>query len=492
MAANKKRCELTDYAMELIHHKSRELVGAAGFTEEDVEDLEQTLALDLVERLPRFDAAKATENTFVARLVDRKISKLIRDRDRARRDPEREVCSLSDEVTGEDGLKVELGATIGQDEHDLRCGKYNRPSAERTDLQLDVGEAVAGLPDDLRPIAEALMVLPVSDAARKLGIPRWKLYEVYLPKLREAFQARGLGKCREIPTDCPRTGYVTDRGPVRNEPPSGGQTVNVHIDLSVLISESDDQYHAQAAQHLSSHQLIDFMKSPLLHYRKFTGLVEDKDSPAFLLGRAAHVRILEGRDAYQARFALGGPINEKTGRPFGANTKAFAEWAETQGKPVLSQDHVELIEKMAAGVAMNQEAVDLLLCGRVEGVVRATYATVSCQIRIDWTHPHRGIVDLKTCDELDWFEADARRYHYANQVAFYQSVLANAIGKAVPVYIVAVEKREPFRCGVWRVSDDALAVARQENEAAIQRLKACREVGRWPTGYEVVRVLDVA
>jgi hypothetical protein len=270
------------------------------------------------------------------------------------------------------------------------------------------------------------------------------------------------------------------------------ESKDVRIDLNVFLAEPEAEYHSKAGEHLSSHQLLDFMKCPLLHFRKREGLVEDKDSPAYLVGRAAHVRILEGRDAYQTRFALGGPINEKTKRPYGANTKAFAEWAAAQGKPVLGQEQVDLVEQMAAGVSMNDEAVDLLLYGRAEGVVRATYAATPCQIRIDWTHPHRGIVDLKTCDELDWFEADARRYRYTNQMAFYQSVLAVVIGQLVPVHIVAVEKREPFRCGVWRVSDNALAVARQENEAALRRLKACRQTRRWPTGYETVRILDVS
>ena len=37
---------------------------------------------------------------------------------------------------------------------------------------------------------------------------------------------------------------------------------------------------------------------------------------------------------------------------------------------------------------------------------------------MDWFDAHRGIADLKTCDNLDWFEADARRYGYAHQLAF--------------------------------------------------------------------------
>ena len=222
--------------------------------------------------------------------------------------------------------------------------------------------------------------------------------------------------------------------------------MELDIDLEILEIESAEEYHAKAVRHLSSHQLLDFMKCPWLHHKKASGLIGDTDSTSYFVGRAAHVRILEGREAYEAAFAMGGPINPQTGKPFGANTQAFRAWAEAQGKPVLTQDQVELIEQMASGVAMNSEAVDLLLYGRSEGVVRADYCGTPCQIRLDWLHPHRGIVDFKTCDDLTWFEADAKRYGYARQMAFYQAVLAKALdGLMVPIHLVAVEKKEPFR-----------------------------------------------
>jgi hypothetical protein len=265
---------------------------------------------------------------------------------------------------------------------------------------------------------------------------------------------------------------------------------NPVIDLGVLSAEPAEEYHAKAGEYLSSHQLLDFMVCPWLYRKKQLGLVRDEDAPALLLGRATHVRILEGRDAYESQFAIGGPINPRTGKPFGSNTKAFAEWAEVQGKPVLSHEQVELIEQMAAGVAMNDEAVDLLLYGRAEGVIRTTYCDTPCQVRLDWVHPHRGIVDLKTTADLTWFENETRRRRYHNQVAFYQAVLAQVIGQLIPVYLIAVEKVEPFRCGVWRVSDSTLAIARQENEEAIRRLRRAWEIDAFPTGYEVIRILE--
>jgi len=269
------------------------------------------------------------------------------------------------------------------------------------------------------------------------------------------------------------------------------QNEDLWIDLNVLAVEPPDEYHARAGEYLSSHQLLDFMACPWLYRKKRLGLIEDRDTPALLIGRATHCRILEGYDAFAAQFAIGGPINESTDKPYGKETKAFRQWARAQGKPGIHYGDLGLIENMSDGVSRNDAAVDLLLHGRSEGVVRAEYCNTPCQIRIDWVHPHRGIVDLKTTADLTWFENEIKRRRYHNQVAFYQAVFAQAIGTFVPVYIVAVEKAEPFRCGVWRLSDDTLAIARQENEAAIRRLRRAWEIDVFPTGYEEIRVMDV-
>lgn len=265
---------------------------------------------------------------------------------------------------------------------------------------------------------------------------------------------------------------------------------NLAIDLGVLSAEPAAEYHARAGEYLSSHLLIDFIRCPKLYRKKILGLVKEEVAYAMVLGTATHTRILEGRDAYETQFALGGPINKTKGKPFGRETKAFAKWAEAQGKPGIHHDDLPLIENLAGGVAECDEAVDLLLHGRSEGVVRTEYCGVPCQARFDWIHPHRGLIDLKTTRDLDRFVRDSREYRYNTQLAFYQAILAQVIGQLVPVHLVAVEKKEPFRCGIWRLGKDLLAGARRENEDAIERLQHCRQTDYWPTGYERIRVLD--
>jgi len=267
--------------------------------------------------------------------------------------------------------------------------------------------------------------------------------------------------------------------------------VTTTIDLGILIREPADAYHAKAGEYLTSHLLADFRKCPFLYHQKRLDLVADGDRPAYLVGRAAHTLILEGRERFDAEYAIGGPINPNTGKPYGKNTKTFAAWAEAQGKPVLSHEQAELIERMAAAVKGHEAAMTLLSDGMPEGVVRTEYGGVLCQARLDWLSPGQGLVDLKTADDIDYFECDARRYGYLHQLAFYQRVLAGAADVLAPVHFVAAEKHPPHRVGLWRADQDSLNQCAAENEAAIRRLTEYDRTDTWPTLYESPLVLTL-
>ncbi len=171
--------------------------------------------------------------------------------------------------------------------------------------------------------------------------------------------------------------------------------------IDCLIREPADVYHAQAREYLSSHALADFRRCPLLYRRKQLGLIPDEDRPAYRLGRAAHTLILEGRARFEGDYAVGGPVNPSTGQPYGPRTKAYAEWAASLDKEVLTDSEAALIEQMNAGVSRSTIACSLLADGVPEGVVRAEYCGVACQARFDWVHPdcgHRRPEDLRRPD----------------------------------------------------------------------------------------------
>ncbi len=176
-----KRPELSDYAHRIIRFKAGQLAGKYGFSRDDYEDLCQEMILDLLVRLPKFRSDRSSLKTFIARTVNRKAANLIRARKQEKRDFRREVFSLDDEIDDGEGHLIARGEMVREDVGDCSSGE----SSERTNLRLDVSLAIARLPPDLQRLAKLLMTHSITDAAKKLGIPRGTLCGRSLANLRE-------------------------------------------------------------------------------------------------------------------------------------------------------------------------------------------------------------------------------------------------------------------------------------------------------------------
>ena len=260
-----------------------------------------------------------------------------------------------------------------------------------------------------------------------------------------------------------------------------------------LLIIPEEEYHAASrrGEYLSSHNLAKFRESGPAYYRAFMdGLVPEPKREAYAFGSAAHKLILEGEDAFLRDYVVSdGPINEKTGEPFGKLTKVYKEWLDSQAGEVISCADAAAIHAMDASVKSHPVAGRLFSSGVPERVVRAVYAGKPCQIRMDW-FDDIGIVDLKTTADLDWFDSDLRRFGYVYQGSFYREVLVAAFGgEAKPVTIVAIEKQPPYRTGVWTLSTEVLIEAASRNEAAINRMLECERTSVWPTGFEDSRIV---
>lgn len=260
------------------------------------------------------------------------------------------------------------------------------------------------------------------------------------------------------------------------------------------------EYHeaARDGKFLSSHLLGDFRKSPRLYRKKLNGEIEPTESSALAIGRAVHVLILEGRARFDEEFLVtDGPINAKTGEPFGKTTKAYREWAAAQTKEVIGGSDFNFMTKLRQSVWSHPVAQALLEDGIAEQTVRTTYCGEPCQIRMDWFRSdyegRPAICDLKTAQTLDYFEGDARRFGYPQQLAFYREVLKAASGSEIEAdcYLIGIEKAEPYRCGVWKLTSGFLDTAAMENERAIRELQSCRISNTWPTRTEDLRILDI-
>jgi len=279
----------------------------------------------------------------------------------------------------------------------------------------------------------------------------------------------------------------------------------------ILIDEPFAVYLANREKYLTSHQLMDFIRCPRLYYLKKTGALTtdpNKTSSELILGSAAHKLILEGRQEFDMCYAVGAPINERTGKEYGRDTQAFAKWVEEQradkGSAVefITTEQWYTVSSMADAVSKHEEAQKLLHHGVAEQVLHSDFNGIPVQSRLDWFTEIGEvpvIVDLKTCSDLDSFEYDARKFLYGIQFAFYQQIFVSAtideyeLEAVIPpkVFVIAVEKRETFRCGVFEVPDSVLAHFNAKMFSAIEFFKQCWNDGEYPTLYESIRTLTL-
>ena len=261
-----------------------------------------------------------------------------------------------------------------------------------------------------------------------------------------------------------------------------------------LLEIPAQTYHADSAagRYVSSHNLATFRACPLTYHLLMTGKMRRPETPALALGRAIHCYTLEGFDAWNREFAVSdGPINKATGQPYGRTSQKFIDFMASQSKSVVSTKEFEAIERMAENVWSHPEAKQLLASGVAEGTIRIEdYCGLPVQARLDWFSPEYGVADLKTTSEgLEWFEATAHKYGMAHQMAWYRKLLELASGVKYPVYIIAVEKSEPYRVCTFRYAEDVLDQAEAENESALRELVECRERDEWLTRFQETRPL---
>jgi len=178
------------YAADLIRHKARQLVGKAGLTENDRQDLEQELMIDLLSRMKHFNPAKGKKTTFMTRIVERRISNILEARFAQCRDWRKCTASLNDPIPGGNDDSTER---IEQVSSDGQMGHQGRETIEQrqNDIRFDVDRVIATLPEDLQELCEKLRSSNMAEIAREMGVPRSTLYGK-LTKLRDAFREAGL------------------------------------------------------------------------------------------------------------------------------------------------------------------------------------------------------------------------------------------------------------------------------------------------------------
>lgn len=164
--------------------------------------------------------------------------------------------------------------------------------------------------------------------------------------------------------------------------------------------------------------------------------------------------------------------------------KAWLDFAAANaGALILKPAELAGPRAMAAAVRTHPVAAELLAQGAAEQTLLWTDAEtgLDCKGRVDWVGDGL-LVELKTARRADpWaFARQVATLGYHLQWAFYADGLAALTGRTPDVYCVVVESSAPWDVVVYRVSEDTLAVGREQYRALLRRLRACVEADDWP------------
>lgn len=220
---------------------------------------------------------------------------------------------------------------------------------------------------------------------------------------------------------------------------------------------------------------------------------EDKETDSKTFGVAFHEIMLE-----PAKFAarvVGAPINEKTGKPYGRDTQAWAKYAaDRPGKLILTDDELTRIKAMRAKLVGCPDVTAFFEPGggamyEVCIVWDCPVTGMRCKGRVDvWMQrPNKMVarLDLKTtrCAAYPAFCASVAKFGYHTQDAFYE-MGCRALGFDSYGLLLPIESNRPHGFLLAPIGDVTLQAARAEVGDWQAKVKRCRETGEWP-GYEV-------
>lgn len=174
----------------IIRRKVKQLIGRAGFTQQDREDLEQDLFVRVLQSLPKFNPDQAHRNKFITTVVERYVANILRNKQAEKRD-HRRISSLNVMIEITEEGPTELAQTIGDRELDARLGRHRRAEEELNQLAFDLAEVMSTLPESWRTLLELRKSRTMQEAADEMGVPRTTLND-WVRRIRRRFENAGM------------------------------------------------------------------------------------------------------------------------------------------------------------------------------------------------------------------------------------------------------------------------------------------------------------
>ena len=236
--------------------------------------------------------------------------------------------------------------------------------------------------------------------------------------------------------------------------------------------DSNEFYHSQK-EYVSSSTLKSIAKRSVYHHINS----HLKESEALLVGSAFHTIVLEPH-LFDEEFFVMPKFDRRTKS---GKQKAHALESEmiAQGKKCITQPNYDMIVAMKNAIANNPVCSGILTGGEPEvSFYVEDFHGIKVRVRPDYLGKDY-VVDLKSCQDASpkSFLGDIYKYGWKIQAAFYADVLGMD-----KFYFLASEKKNPYACQVYLMSEKSMAEGRAQYLQAIELWKEYLETGI-PTVY---------
>lgn len=301
------------------------------------------------------------------------------------------------------------------------------------------------------------------------------------------------------------------------------------MNTSIRYDMPASEYHADPA--LSQSTLKKIARSPQ-HLQWYLNN-PDPDKPHYEKGRALHSAILEP-EIFENQYVILPDIAKRSNKE-----KAFWQaWEKLKGgvfdaneiivlgtkkeefqivdiiKEIAGDEFLKLFhkglgdcrefvsEKYVKGIEAQRDAflkrpLTRNICSGAKVEVSIFWTDpvtgVRCKARLDILHPEI-VYDLKSSKDASRrsFLADAKKYQYPRQTAWYLDAASHAVGSKVEKFAFAVcENDEPYDGQVFFCEEDFINKGREENARDLARYAQCQRTNDWPGYPDTIQSLSL-
>lgn len=266
----------------------------------------------------------------------------------------------------------------------------------------------------------------------------------------------------------------------------------------------ESEYPSLSKSCITFQDYMDIKTSPALYKARKSSLMPDPVDNDWMFRRAVELYASGRIQEFNRTFVVGGPVNDKTGKPYGADTKAFKEWFEASGRRCFLTAEDNADAAMLGRELANDERFKALRAsvnGSWVGKCVTVYDTGKLvpdliakpfMFGIDpdlsaWekSMSHSFFtLNISVCSSIE-HAIRSMAYCGIQERNTYDLSVCGFVAAARPAFAITclLEKSFPYRIAF--LFDGPLAVGSHEPlNRAIDTHIECSASGVWPTGYE--------